>query len=209
MDPVFFCVSSSPFPIHACLVSANSYAKHAAYRSLILTKGGGKDKMLLLLWMRGPMPFMPRHAPNPNERKKKTEANGRVAPCDAMRCVCAMWIPTNMPALTKRGKKKAKDNVGCPTVTWCRLPAGTHAARDVVVWLFDLECSIVPQSIALHAGIRDGTAPVFFPSSLTGRRRSVTQPFTGRTPRLSRVGQAVGLLSCALSDALVSQKRKS
>lgn len=70
----------------------------------------------------------------------------------------------------KRKKKKAKDNVGCPMVTWCRLPAGTHAARDVVVWLFDLECSIVPQSIALHAGIRDGTAPVFFPSSLTGRR---------------------------------------
>lgn len=87
MDPVFFCVSSSPFPIHACLVSANSYAKHAAYRSLILTKGGGKDKMLLLLWMRGPMPFMPRHAPNPNERKKKDRSQWSSCPmrCNAMR----------------------------------------------------------------------------------------------------------------------------
>lgn len=168
MDPVFFCVSSSPFPIHACLVSANSYAKNAAYRSFILTKGGKKDKMLLLLLMRGPMPFMPRHAPNPTKKKKKKDRS-QWSSCP-MRCVRAMWIPTNMPALTKREKKKAKDNVGCPMVTWCRLPAGTHAARDVVVWLFDLECSIVPQSIALHAGIRDGTAPVFFSSSLTGRR---------------------------------------
>jgi hypothetical protein len=79
--------------------------------------------------------------------------------CDAVR---AMWIPTNMPALTKRRIKKA-------IVTWCPLPAGTHAARDVVVWLFDSEMFKVSQSVALHAGIRDGTAPAFF-SSLTGRR---------------------------------------
>lgn len=161
-----------PFP-HSCLPGIRQLLCQKCRLPLLYSDKGGKkkDKMLLLLLMRGSDAI---HAPpcsKPNEkRKKKDRSQWSSCPmrCNAMRSRDV--DPHKHACPDEKRKKMAKDNVGCPMVTWCRLPAGTHAARVVVVWLFDLECSIVPQSIALHAGIRDGTAPVFFPSSLTGRR---------------------------------------
>lgn len=71
MDPVFFCVSSSPFPIHACLVSANSYAKNAAHHSFIRDKGKKKRQDAAAAVDEGSDAI---HAPpcsKPNEKKRQ------------------------------------------------------------------------------------------------------------------------------------------
>lgn len=117
MDPVFFCVFL-PFP-RPCLVSANSYAKNAAHRSFICDKGKKGQDAAAAAAAAVDEGSDAVHAPPCSKTKtKRKKASGRVLPCDAMRCVRAMWIPTNMPALTKREEKKAKRQCRLPGPVW-------------------------------------------------------------------------------------------
>lgn len=113
---LLLCLPPLPRP---CLVSANSYAKNAAHRSFIRDKGKqGQDAAAAAAAAVNEGSDAVHAPPCSKTKTKRKKASGRVLPCDAMRCVRAMWIPTNMPALTKREEKKAKRQCRLPGPVW-------------------------------------------------------------------------------------------